>query len=137
MESRLQEFLAKIKTSSVPYCKPLPARTVPLNPDRRAENIRLLRAFLSADQANMAKLLKLGSQSYYSTIECERTALDEKNARRIEEELGLPSGWFERNNADSLFLSPVELDLILELRRSDPKATQSLVSAVQAVRVAR
>jgi len=141
MELRLQEFLAKIKASRFPVVKLMPVATTqqgaPLNPERRAENLRLLRAFLNADQTDMAELLRLGSQSYYSTVELAKKQLTAGDARRIEKDLDLPDGWLERNNADSLFLSQTELDLLLELRRSDSEATLSLVSAVKAVRVVR
>lgn len=141
MESRLQELLAKIKASRFPIAKSLPVTTTqqgaPLNPERRAENLRLLRAFLNADQTEMSELLRLGSQSYYSTVELAKKQLAAGDARRIEKDLDLPDGWFERNNADSLFLSQAELNLIMELRHSDPEATLLLVSAVKAVRVVR
>lgn len=141
MESKLQELLAKIKASRVPVVMAPPVtttqRSAPLNPERRAENLRLLRAFLNEDQTDMTELLRLGSQSYYSTVERGEKQLTAGEARRIEEDLDLPSSWLDRNNADALFLSQAELDLILELRQSSPEAALSVVSAVRAVRAVR
>lgn len=106
-------------------------------PERRAENLRLLRAFLNATQEDLTGLLNLGSQSYYSSVERGTQTLTAGEARRVEKDLGLPECWLERNNANSLFLSSAELDLILELRRSSVDATSSFVAAISAIRVPR
>lgn len=145
MSSRIDGLLARIKQSRLaaaqPPVEPRPRAAgngFPLCPERRGENLRLLRAFLNnPPQTDLAEALGLGSQSNYSSVERGEKPLTAAKARRIEKDLDLPGGWLERNNADSLFLSPEELDLVLELRRSSVEATLSLTSVVQAIRQVR
>lgn len=111
-----------------------PVETIELNPVRRSENLRLLRAYMSATQSVFSRVLKISSPAMYSNYETGKKHLPAGDARRIESELGLPKGWFERNHADDLFLSPDEVELIAELRRSQPNATKAFLNAIRSIR---
>lgn len=107
---------------------------IDLNPDRRADNLRLLRAYINAHQDSFVEILKLGSQSNYSKIERGESPLGSESARHIESELGLPIGWLERNNSDAIFLSNDEFQLIQTVRHAPADATIALVDAIKKLR---
>lgn len=130
-DALLDEKLRRLRALSA---LSFPTEAVELNPMRRSENLRLLRAYMSATQAVFSRFLKVSSTSMYSTYETGRNILPDRDARRIESDLGLPKGWFERNHADDLFLSPDEVELVAELRRSPPNATKALLNAIRVIR---
>jgi hypothetical protein len=105
------------------------SRKSPLDRSRRAENLRLLRAYMNVLQEDLSKTLRLNSQPYYSTVERGKKQLAESEARRIETNFGLPPGWMDRNNIDGLLLSRVELELINELRDA-PAGTIELLTVL-------
>lgn len=107
------------------------------NPARRGENLRILRAFMSGHQYSFVDMLGIGSQSYYSNIECGKTQLCDNEARKVESDLGLPLGWLDRNNGEAIFFSSDELRLIQELRKSSPAATTALIETMKNVRADR
>lgn len=128
---RIAALIAKIKQTRFPQPPLLPVVTengVPLNSSRRAENLHLLRTFLNARQEDMVAMLALSSQSFFSQVERGEKTLASWEARQIEKAIGLPEGWFERNNATSLFLSPKEFDLIVELRNSNDEVTDAVLA---------
>lgn len=142
MSTKIQELLAKIKRTQLPVVQVQAASTEHEqggghSPDQRAENLRLLRAFLNANQDDLSELLKLGSQSRFSIFERGEKNLPASEARRIEKDLELPSHWLDRNNSDALFLSPTEISLIRALRCSAPDATSALIDAVKKIRIDR
>ncbi|MBS0405608.1 MAG: helix-turn-helix transcriptional regulator [Proteobacteria bacterium] len=97
----------------------------------RAENLRLLRAFFDVTQEKFISLLGVSSQSQYSKFERGEEELEARLARQIEKSIGLPEMWFDRDNANLLFLSLVELSLVNEIRVVDPEATRVLASALK------
>lgn len=107
------------------------------NPARRAENLRVLRAFMSGHQYSFVDMLGIGSQSYYSNVESGKTQLCDNEARKVESDLGLPLGWLDRNNGEVLFFSCDEFRLIQELRKSSPAATIALIETMKNVRADR
>lgn len=135
--SRIAELIAKIRANRYPPPPPPPVATengVPLNPTRRADNLHLLRTFLNARQDDMVTMLSLSSQSYFSQVERGEKTLASWEARQIEQAVGLPEGWFERNNATSLFLSAKEFDLIVELRNAGSDTVDAVLSLLRALR---
>lgn len=142
--SALKDLLARAKERSKALelqkqsqIRPTSKPVIEINPARRGENLRILRAFLDAHQENFVSMLGIGSQSLYSKIERGDSLLDEKQARKIEASLGLPLGWLERNNGDSIFFSNDECQLITEIRKSAPEATVALIEAVKSIRSSR
>jgi len=140
--SRLKELLERAKARSMLFEQQkelqkqaqVISQEVDLNPDRRSDNLRLLRAYMNAHQDNFVAMLGIGSQSNYSKMETGDSLLDEVAARRIESDLGLPIGWLERNNGDAIFLSNDEFQLIKAIRQSPPEATLALTEAVKKLR---
>lgn len=109
-----------------------------LNPERRSENLRLLRAYMGgSSQENFRRMLKISSQATYSNHERGDPPLSVEDARRIELDLKLPKGWFERNNTDALFLGGAEFDLVQEMKECAPNATSALLTAVRSIRTQR
>lgn len=143
MGSNLQAIIKKIKESRTASAIPVSpeANQSPRRPasEHRAGNLRLLRAFFNSSQQEFERCLKLGSQSSYSVYErgFDNKVLPESQARRIEREFELPEGWFDRDNADSLFLSHEELALIMGLRASSPNAITALSNTVMAIKTPR
>lgn len=134
---RIAELIEKIRANRYPAPPPPPVATengVPLNPARRAENLHLLRTFLNARQEDMVTMLSLSSQSYFSQVERGEKTLASWEARQIEQAIGLPDGWFERNNATSLFLSPKEFDLIVELRNVGADTADAVLTLLRALK---
>jgi transcriptional regulator with XRE-family HTH domain len=101
------------------------------NADRRAENLRILRAFLNATQDEQASLLGIASQPQYSQLERGEQGLESDEARQMERALGIPEYWLDRVNAQALFMTQDELSLINEIRRAKPGAALLLANAVK------
>lgn len=97
----------------------------------QAENFRLLRALQNVGQALVVQKLRIRNQSAYSSLENGKTELGQSQARLIEDQNSLPEGWLNRNNAEMLFLSNMEFELISKLRKSDPQATSSMVAMLK------
>lgn len=137
--SRLKENLEKAKERSklLDQCKELQRQAqsvsegINLNPNRRSDNLRLLRAYMNERQGDFASLLEIGSQSQYSKIERGESSLNQNHARQIEASLGLSVGWLERNNGDAIFLSNDEFLLLQTIRHSPSGATTALTEAVR------
>lgn len=137
--SRLKELLERVRARSalLDQQKELSmqadviSQKIDLNPNRRSDNLRLLRAYINANQQDFVKMLRLGSQSGYSKIERGEAPLGLGDARRIESELNLPYGWFERNNGDAmLFLSNDEFRLVQTIRQSPAAATIAVTDVI-------
>lgn len=137
--SRLKELLEQAKKRSILLEKQkelqkqaqIISQEIDLNPERRGDNLRLLRAYMNEYQDNFVAMLGIGSQSNYSKLETGDSLLDDIDARRIESDMGLPIGWLERNNGDAIFLSNDEFQLIKAIRQSPPEATLALTEAVR------
>ncbi len=78
-------------------------------------------------------MLNLSSQSYFSQVERGQKTLASWEARQIEQKIGLPEGWFERNNATSLFISSTEFELIVELQRANAEAANAVLGLLRAL----
>jgi transcriptional regulator with XRE-family HTH domain len=111
------------------------SRKIKLDPERRSENLRLLRAYMNAHQDSFVGMLGIGSQSMYSKIERGESTLSEAEARSIEEELSLPLGWLDRNNGDSIFLTNEELLLIKSLKGVSASAILATQEAIEKLRL--
>lgn len=137
--SRLKELLerAKARSAQLERQKELQQKAqtisqeIDLNPDRRSDNLRLLRAYINAHQDSFVEMLSLGSQSGYSKVERGEAMLGSGDARRIESELNLPVGWLERNNGDAMFLSNEEFQLIQAIREAPTDATIAVTDAIR------
>ncbi len=102
-----------------------------VNQNRQA-NFKLIRlvAFNTA-QKNFAKILNL-SQSEYSQYERGERAIHPHYARKLEEELKLPNGWMDRDNA-ALFLDEVEFELICKLRNQSEDFRNKLLNLISSL----
>jgi len=97
----------------------------------RAENLRLLRTFFNATQEDFATLLGISGQSKYSQLERGEQDLLTSEARRIENDLGIPANWLDRSNSNSIFMSQDEQALINEIRVANPRVALTLAETVK------
>lgn len=105
------------------------------NPALRQENLWLFRAYMKTSQEECARMLRIGGQKTYSTIETGQSELEDRQATRIESELALADGWFDRNNAAMLFITNDEFLLIQEVRKSGLQAAVSVAEMLKNIRV--
>lgn len=104
-------------------------------PKPQAENFRLLRALLDIGQELVWQKLELRNQTELSKLENGHIRLERSRARALEVENSLPDGWMDRDNAEMLFLSNDEFELIGEIRKSGRQAASSLVEMLKQVRI--
>lgn len=109
------------------------AHGIDFKDERRSENLRLLRAYFDTTQERFAQLLRVSSQSQYSSFERGLKVLPSEDARTIERSLGLPENWLDRSNAPMLFVTTDQLAVLKEVQKAPAEAAIPLAKAVKSM----
>lgn len=106
---------------------------MPIEMSRRARNLNLAKDMGLMRQNDLAELLQhiVQNKAYFSEMCLGKREIETSQARQIEEQMNLPTGWLDRDNLALLRMSKLEGEIHFSVSKLPREKQEALAVVLQ------